>query len=261
MNENRISFMRVDPVQRQLFHYSTLSLLILEGLSPTVAMSLTQRSIVHRSSPLTLETALKKPLLSQAPARDRSNFESLAPGGILRPTLRSGSQGAEVTELQAALKLLGYFDGAVDGVFAESTATAVSRFQQAAGLNQDGVVGPATWDRLFPLTPNSTIASPSPTATAAAPKPSSPKPTAPSAGSISPPARETMAEFPILRLGMKGPAVTRLQERLKAVGVFAGTIDGVFGEETQTAVKAAQKNFQLEADGVVGPATWSALMR
>ncbi|MBD2020394.1 peptidoglycan-binding protein, partial [Leptolyngbya sp. FACHB-36] len=48
---------------------------------------------------------------------------------------------------------------------------------------------------------------------------------------------------------------------LRTIGVFEGAIDGVFGAETQTAVRAAQRRFGLEADGVVGPSTWSALLR
>ncbi|NES85256.1 MAG: peptidoglycan-binding protein, partial [Moorea sp. SIO2B7] len=42
--------------------------------------------------------------------------------------------GSVVSELQAALKLLGYYDGSVNGIYSESSAIAVSRFQQAAGL-------------------------------------------------------------------------------------------------------------------------------
>ena len=60
---------------------------------------------------------------------------------------------------------------------------------------------------------------------------------------------------------MRGSAVSGLQMRLQAIGVFGGAIDGVFGTETQEAVKAAQQKFNLEPDGVVGSATWEALMR
>jgi N-acetylmuramoyl-L-alanine amidase len=60
---------------------------------------------------------------------------------------------------------------------------------------------------------------------------------------------------------MRGSAVSGLQERLKAIGLFNGAIDGVFGAETQESVKTAQRNFNLEADGIVGPATWLALLR
>jgi peptidoglycan hydrolase-like protein with peptidoglycan-binding domain len=60
---------------------------------------------------------------------------------------------------------------------------------------------------------------------------------------------------------MRGSAVNGLQERLKAIGAFKGAIDGVFGSETQEAVKSAQRSFNLEPDGIVGPATWTALLR
>ncbi len=62
-----------------------------------------------------------------------------------------------------------------------------------------------------------------------------------------------------LRLGSKGPEVVFLQQRLLALGGFNGTADGDFGPKTQTAVIAAQKRFQLPADGIVGATTWAAL--
>lgn len=70
--------------------------------------------------------------------------------GVNRPSLKVGSQGDPVSELQAALKLLGFYTGTVDGVYSESTAIAVSRFQEAAGLSPNGVVDTNTWQRLFP---------------------------------------------------------------------------------------------------------------
>lgn len=76
--------------------------------------------------------------------------------GVNRPNLKVGSQGETVSELQAALKLLGFYTGTVDGVYSEGTAIAVSRFQEAAGLNPNGIVDTNTWQRLFP---NDAIAS------------------------------------------------------------------------------------------------------
>ncbi|KYC36398.1 hypothetical protein WA1_42585 [Scytonema hofmannii PCC 7110] len=70
--------------------------------------------------------------------------------GVNRPNLKVGSQGDPVSELQAALKLLGFYTGTVDGVYSERTAIAVSRFQEAAGLSPNGVVDTNTWQRLFP---------------------------------------------------------------------------------------------------------------
>jgi peptidoglycan hydrolase-like protein with peptidoglycan-binding domain len=60
---------------------------------------------------------------------------------------------------------------------------------------------------------------------------------------------------------MRGSAIAQLQERLRSLGFFSGSIDGVFGEATQAAVKAAQQKFNLQPDGIVGSATWSALLR
>lgn len=61
-------------------------------------------------------------------------------------------------------------------------------------------------------------------------------------------------------MGMKGDAVIRLQERLKALGFYKGPIDGDFGTQTEQAVRQAQRHYGLEVDGVVGPATWDALL-
>jgi peptidoglycan hydrolase-like protein with peptidoglycan-binding domain len=71
-------------------------------------------------------------------------------GRIQRPNLQIGSRGERVAELQAALKLLGFYPGRVDGIYQESTARAVYQFKQAAGLIPNNVVDGATWQRLFP---------------------------------------------------------------------------------------------------------------
>jgi len=218
-----------------------------------------------------------------------------------RPILRVGSQGEVVSELQGALKLLGYYTDVVDGVYRESTAIAVYKFQQAAGLTPDGIAGPATWNRLFPSTSSAatppavmppatkpSVVTPAPTSSNN-PASSFPVPaivqsrTAPPEvpathnlpnsqnqnNSASTPATPSSVDnpqsvavtLPILRRGMQGPAVTQLQERLKTLGFLPGSIDGFFGETTQAAVTAFQKQSNIEPDGVVGPATWSALLR
>ncbi|NEO01031.1 MAG: peptidoglycan-binding protein [Moorea sp. SIO3I7] len=69
----------------------------------------------------------------------------------LPPTLRLGSQGEVVTRLQTLLQQLGYYQQPVDGVYGSNTFAAVSTFQQALGLNADGIVGPITWITLQQL--------------------------------------------------------------------------------------------------------------
>lgn len=76
------------------------------------------------------------------------------PGGAAlaqRPSLWWGKSGSDVVLVQSTLRDWGYYRGAVDGFYGNSTVSAVARFQRDAGLTPDGVVGPATWEALgFP---------------------------------------------------------------------------------------------------------------
>ena len=59
-------------------------------------------------------------------------------------TLRQGSKGDEVKEVQRRLKKWGYYNGSVDGVFGAGTRAAVIAFQKKNGLTADGIAGQAT---------------------------------------------------------------------------------------------------------------------
>src|SRR5215212_6710398 len=60
-----------------------------------------------------------------------------------------GSHGAQVKEIQQALKTKGYYRGPVDGDFGGGTQAAVVAFQRASRGGADGRVGPQTWRALF----------------------------------------------------------------------------------------------------------------
>lgn len=64
------------------------------------------------------------------------------------PTLRVGSTGASVTQLQTLLKNAGFDPGPIDGIFGSRTQSAVIAFQRSKGLTPDGVVGVLTWTAL-----------------------------------------------------------------------------------------------------------------
>ncbi len=62
--------------------------------------------------------------------------------------LRKGSRGSEVIALQQELNKHGYGPLDADGIFGPGTEAAVKRFQTAAGIGVDGIVGPNTWAKL-----------------------------------------------------------------------------------------------------------------
>lgn len=68
-----------------------------------------------------------------------------------------------------------------------------------------------------------------------------------------------MAQLPTLKTGSKGDAVRGLQNALNARSHDSVAVDGTFGAATEHAVKQFQTNAALQADGIVGPATWREL--
>jgi hypothetical protein len=63
-----------------------------------------------------------------------------------------------------------------------------------------------------------------------------------------------------IKKGSKGDLVVWAQEHLISAGYKLG-VDGGFGKITRNAVLSFQRARDLTADGVIGPATWSALLR
>lgn len=63
----------------------------------------------------------------------------------------------------------------------------------------------------------------------------------------------------LLGVGDEGKAVEELQKRLTALGYDTKGIDGDFGPNTNSALKAFQKDHKLDVDGIAGPATFKAL--
>ena len=59
--------------------------------------------------------------------------------------------------------------------------------------------------------------------------------------------------------GSSGETVRTIQTKLKRWGYYSGTVDGIYGSGTVSAVKYFQQKNGLAPDGVAGPATLQAL--
>lgn len=63
----------------------------------------------------------------------------------------------------------------------------------------------------------------------------------------------------VLKQGSRGAQVRTLQTKLKNWGYYTGSVDGIFGAKTTTAVKYFQRRNGLTVDGIVGKKTAAAL--
>ena len=83
------------------------------------------------------------------------------------------------------------------------------------------------------------------------------------------PVQDYMSSYPgtPLRRGSVGPNVVVIQTELNRISQNypaipkVSAVDGIFGAATENSVTAFQEIFNLNPDGVVGPATWYALVR
>ena len=82
--------------------------------------------------------------------------------------------------------------------------------------------------------------------------------TATTTTSTTPTTPATLPEGVVLRRGARGAEVSQVQAALVALG-YTTSVDGKFGPATAQAVKSFQTSSGLTDDGVVGPATLSAL--
>ncbi|MGN8844503.1 glycosyl hydrolase family 18 protein [Niallia sp. HCP3S3_B10] len=145
------------------------------------------------------------------------------------PTLKSGSKGAAVTDMQNKLKKTKLYTGKVNGVYDTATRKAVIAFQKKYKLKADGIAGTATLSKL-----DSVIAA-TKTTTAAVKK------------------------YPTLKQGSQGKAVKDMQNKLIKTKIYKGKALGKYDTATKKAVIAFQKKYKVKADGIAGPVTLAKL--
>ena len=159
--------------------------------------------------------------------------------------LRYGDTGIPVRIVQYYLAVIGQFyntvnSPAINGTFDEATQDAVRAFQAASGLTVDGIVGDQTWNAILDAyygildsIDNLTL---------------------------------PVKLFPgtLLVQGSRGEYVSVLQEYLSYIADTFSEIPklpvtGVFGTQTDRAVRAFQELFGLTPDGRVSPLTWNSI--
>jgi peptidoglycan hydrolase-like protein with peptidoglycan-binding domain len=137
-----------------------------------------------------------------------------------KPQLQLGFQGKAVLQLEQLLTKLQLYRPPAKGIFNKAVEFSVKLFPFRVFLSPDGIVGPLTWQALY---------------------------------------TEAPVNMPVLRLGSSGKAVANVQEVLKISQHYGGKVDGDFSTLTDKAVRAFQKSFGIEADGIVNQETWTAL--
>ncbi len=188
--------------------------------------------------------------------KNASKIEALgdAPG-----SMRIGDNNSDVEKLQEALKILGYYDGRVDGDYGAGTTAAVLLYQKDKRLEADGVAGRDTVTSIFgscAKTSKSTQKDGSSTSSSSS-SGSSTKNNA----SANSKYKTVSSIFEIgsppsaTREGDSGSNVVKLQQALECLGYYSGVIDGNYGSGTVAAVKKLQKNRNMKEDGIAGSAT------
>ncbi|PSB38409.1 peptidoglycan-binding protein [filamentous cyanobacterium Phorm 46] len=164
-------------------------------------------------------TTNNETLALAADSTSGSNLAFSEASRLIKPTLRRGSTGQAVKELQQLLFHWQYYFGLIDGIFGVYVENAVKDYQHRVFLLEDGVVGSLTWQALYSGAPDK----------------------------------------PIQMIGSSGNDVKIVQNVLKLNGYYFGAVDGFFGPMTKVAVIQFQTNKGLPADGIVGKRTWHAL--
>ena len=168
------------------------------------------------------------------------------PASAADAILTQGSSGEAVRQLQQRLIDVGFpIRGGADGVYGAQTTDAVRDFQEAQGYKVTGSTNPATLKALglTGLTATASTASGSSGAAAA------PSASAASSGSL-----ENLGR------GSRGEEVRMVQQRLIEVGFpIRGGADGVFGAQTEDAIRDFQAAQGYKVTGRTNRATIKAL--
>ena len=180
-------------------------------------------------------------------------------------SLSTSQRGELVARLQFLLNFISLYDPYVKrvlttGIIDTQTRASVSDFQRSEGIPVDGSVGPTTWRALYTIywgIKDHNIMTPPGTGGGGS-----------GGGGSTGDGNFNIPSYPgyVLRRGSSGTSVRTLQQTLNEISKVisqiptVGAVDGIFGAATEAAVRKFQQLWGLTVDGLVGPATWRAIM-
>ena len=165
--------------------------------------------------------------------------------------LRYGTRSDDVIKLQQNLTKLGLYTGTISGHYGSITEAAVMNFQRKNGLSADGIAGAKTLAKIEEKVNGSSSSSSSGSSSSSSSSGSS--------SSSSSSSNAAANSSGLLKYGVRSDAVRTLQQNLKTLGYYDGSVTGNFGRLTKEAVYNFQKANGLSADGVAGAKTLSSI--
>ncbi|MBQ7099635.1 MAG: peptidoglycan-binding protein [Oscillospiraceae bacterium] len=192
-------------------------------------------------------------------------------------SMKQGSRGSNVKQLQQNLIGMGYLDGTADGSYGAKTKAAVKEFQRDFGLSTDGNAGEATQSALrsavvrlqvelkaagyAPGSADGSFGTKTKKALQAYQVDNKLAKTGEADAATWAAINRTTAGMKIsaLKKGSSGTQVKYLQRALIGLGYLNGTADGQYGSKTAEAVRDYQRAYGLGVDGSAGKNTMTSI--
>lgn len=170
---------------------------------------------------------------TQESIREAMNQGYRPGGGVV---YAEGNRGSMITDMQLNLQKAGYLKGGVDGVYGKDTADAVKALQKHKGIPVSGVIDEMT----YAVLENQSLS-------------------ADEAANLSSAGKADGSSTFLYQKGDRGTEVSSLQRKLKKMDYLKGAVDGIYGNDTEEAVRKFQKKKKLPVTGKVNKAAFDAI--
>lgn len=172
----------------------------------------------------TKKTEINIPIASinRNPVLDMENIDKYDQKSLLPPSIKKGTEHQIVTSIQTRLMQLGFMDeDKPTNYFSESTEEAIKKFERQLGVKEDGICTAEIYNKLF---------------------------------------SKNAITYEVKR-GYEGNDIKLLQQQLYELGYLLNenSVNGYFGEKTETAVIEMQASNKLSKTGIIDLTTLNFL--